>query len=44
MGVVSDCVEFKARFGEAGCVASGVGERPGTDGGLMREVGDAVRT
>ena len=44
VGRRSDGVERKARVGEAGSVASGVGERSGTGFGLKRDAEGAVRT
>ena len=44
VGRRSDGVERKARVGEAGSVASGVGERSGTRFGLKRDAEVAVRT
>ena len=44
VGRRSDGVERKARVGEAGCVASGVGERSGTGFGLEGDAEGAVRT
>ena len=44
VGRRSDGVERKARVGEAGSVASGVGERSGTGFGLKRDAEVAVRT
>ena len=44
VGRRSDGLERKARVGEAGSVASGVGERSGTRFGLKRDAEVAVRT